>query len=311
MSNTNTALHRFICVLAVFTFFLIIVGGLVTSNEAGLSVPDWPKSYGMWMPPMVGNVFYEHGHRMVATFVGFLTIILTVWVWRKEPRRWVRTLGLIALPAVIAQGILGGLTVKFLLPTWISTFHATLAQSFFALIVSLALFTSPGWNTKAAVAPTRPPRLPLLLAIAVMIQLILGAWMRHSNAALAIPTFPLAFGRIIPEFNAPGIAIHFAHRVWALVVFGLITANLIVVLRRYRQTPLLSPAVFLFVLACVQIVLGAYTVLTATAVPVATAHVAVGALILATAVVQTLWASRNYQLAESRTARLQVAAKSV
>src|SRR5262249_21657360 len=219
MSKPNTALHRFICVLALFTFFLIIVGGLVTSNDAGLSVPDWPKSYGMWMPPMVGNVFYEHGHRMVATFVGFLTIILTFWVWRKEPRRWVRTLGWIALPAVIAQGILGGLTVKFLLPTWISTLHATLAQSFFALIVSLAVFTSPGWNAKAALAPTRPPRLPLILAIAVLIQLVLGAWMRHSHAALAIPTFPLAFGRVIPEFNAPGIAIHFAHRVWALVVF--------------------------------------------------------------------------------------------
>ena len=139
-------LNRFNRFLVFATFCLIIAGGLVTSTDSGLSVPDWPKSYGMWMPPMVGGVFYEHGHRMVASFVGFLTVIFTAWLWIKEPRKWVRVLGSIALAAVITQGVLGGLTVLYFLPTSISVAHATLAQSFFCLTVALSLFTSREWK---------------------------------------------------------------------------------------------------------------------------------------------------------------------
>src|SRR6185503_4005309 len=113
-------LHCYLKLLVFLTFCLLIAGGLVTSNDYGLAVPDWPKSYGMWMPPMIGGVLYEHGHRMVASFVGFLTVILTIWLWIKEPRKWVRILGSVALLAVIVQGVLGGLTVQFLLPTPIS-----------------------------------------------------------------------------------------------------------------------------------------------------------------------------------------------
>src|SRR5215470_4697359 len=102
-------LNRYLKLLVFATFLLIIAGGLVTSTDSGLAVPDWPKSYGMWMPPMVGGVFFEHGHRMVASFVGFLTIILAIWLWRKEPRKWVRNLGIIALFMVILQGVLGGI----------------------------------------------------------------------------------------------------------------------------------------------------------------------------------------------------------
>ena len=116
----NVALHRFAVATAVATLGLIVAGGLVTSTESGLSVPDWPLSYGRLMPPMVGGVFYEHGHRMVATTVGILTVVLAIWLARREPRRWVRRLGLLAVAAVVAQGVLGGLTVIFLLPTAVS-----------------------------------------------------------------------------------------------------------------------------------------------------------------------------------------------
>src|SRR5262245_1468624 len=131
-------IHRFVLFTAVCTFLLIIAGALVTGNEAGLAVPDWPLSYGSLMPPMVGNIRYEHGHRMVATFVGFLTTVLAVWLWRQESRKTVRNLGFIALGAVVAQGLLGGLTVLFFLPTLISVSHACLAQAFFCIMVSLS-----------------------------------------------------------------------------------------------------------------------------------------------------------------------------
>src|ERR1700722_19516806 len=118
----NLWLHRYTVVLAVCTLLLVVAGGLVTSNDAGLSVPDWPLSYGKLMPKMEGGVFFEHGHRMVATTVGLLAIILAIWLWRADGRRW------IALAAVIAQGLLGGMTVIFMLPKPVSVSHACLAQ---------------------------------------------------------------------------------------------------------------------------------------------------------------------------------------
>ena len=134
---------------------MLIAGALVTSNDAGLSVPDWPLSYGSLMPPMIGGIFYEHGHRMIASFVGLLSIILAVWLWRVYSRRppgerWLRWLGVAALGAVIVQGLLGGLTVLFYLPPAVSSAHATLAQLFFATVVSIALFTSAWWSATPA-----------------------------------------------------------------------------------------------------------------------------------------------------------------
>jgi cytochrome c oxidase assembly protein subunit 15 len=127
----NRNVHSFAVFTALCTFGLLIAGALVTSNDAGLSVPDWPLSYGSLMPPMVGGIFYEHGHRMIAAFVGTLSVILAIWLWRVEQRAWVRWLGVAAVGAVVAQGILGGITVLFFLPPAVSSAHATLAQLFF------------------------------------------------------------------------------------------------------------------------------------------------------------------------------------
>lgn len=288
-------LNQFLRFHIFCTFLLIIAGGLVTSTDSGLAVPDWPKSYGTWMPSMVGGIFYEHGHRMVAAFVGLLTVILAVWFFFREKRAWVRHLGYLALLSVIVQGILGGITVLYLLPTPISVMHATLAQTFFALIVCLALFTSKSWSTEPTeiAVPARTRALWIGTACAVYVQLILGAWMRHSGAELAIPDFPLAFGKVVPAFATPQIAIHFAHRVWAIVVFMLVCSTFISVTRNFRQTDLYNPALLLLFLVFLQIGLGGLTVLSRVAVPITTAHVAVGALILVTSVVLAV---RSYRI---------------
>src|SRR5712671_759793 len=143
-------LHRFAKLVAGCTVLLILAGSLVTSHDAGLSVPDWPTSYGWNMftfPPSmwVANILYEHGHRLIASGVGFLAIIMAVWLWRVEPRRWLRWFGVATLGSVVAQGLLGGLTVLFFLPAAISTAHAALAEIFFCMTVAIAIFTSPGW----------------------------------------------------------------------------------------------------------------------------------------------------------------------
>src|SRR6478609_3888692 len=133
-------LHRFSQFLAGCTVLLVLAGSLVTSTDSGLSVPDWPTTYGWSMftfPPSkwVGGILYEHSHRLIASTVGFLTIVLAVWLWREERRRWMKRLGGAALGAVVAQGLLGGLTVLFYLPAAISIAHAALAEIFFCITV--------------------------------------------------------------------------------------------------------------------------------------------------------------------------------
>src|SRR6186997_2106869 len=147
-------LHKFAKFVAACTVLLVLAGSLVTSTNSGLSVPDWPTTYGWNMftfPPSkwVGGILYEHGHRLIASTVGFLTIVLAAWLAVKDPRRWMKRLGAAALAAVILQGVLGGLTVLFFLPAAISTAHAGLAEIFFCMTVAIALFTSRGWTEAA------------------------------------------------------------------------------------------------------------------------------------------------------------------
>ena len=141
--RTKLPLHLFAMLVAASTAVLIFAGGMVTSTGSGLAVPDWPNTYGwfMWTFPIqhwVGGIFYEHTHRLIASTVGLLIVILAAWLWRAEPRRWVRRLGYIALAAVITQGLLGGLTVLYYLPDPISIAHASLAQIVFCLTITIA-----------------------------------------------------------------------------------------------------------------------------------------------------------------------------
>jgi len=184
--------HRLAVVLACATFPLLFIGGLVTSKSAGLAVPDWPTTFGynMFLYPwskMIGNIFYEHSHRLVAAFVGLLTIALAVILWLRERRAWLRWLGVVALGLVIIQGILGGLRVV-LLESTLAIIHACFAQAFFALTVALALFTSREWRRDTIEAPIadggRLWRLATITTALIYIQVVFGAVLRHSGERL-------------------------------------------------------------------------------------------------------------------------------
>ena len=293
-------LNYFARAVAVSTLILIFAGGLVTSTGSGLAVPDWPNTYGWFMfafplDKMVGGIFYEHGHRLIASTVGFLIVVLATWLWRTEPRRWVKRLGVLALAAVITQGILGGITVLWFLPEPISIAHAGLAQAVFCLTMSIALVTSPGWMRGYQRSDSALPDDRILRQVAtattglVFIQILVGATMRHTGAGLAIPDFPWAFGQVLPTHWDAGIAIHFAHRVGAVVVAVLILATAGHVIAHHRTRPeLLRPAVLLLALLAVQITLGAYVIWTEKQFIVNSAHVANGAAVLGTSLVLTL-----------------------
>lgn len=294
-------LHRYAVLLAASTVLLIVAGGLVTSTGSGLSVPDWPTTYGWSMfafplDKMVGGIFYEHSHRLIATSVGILTIGLAIWLWLAESRRWLRRLGCVALGAVCAQGLLGGLTVLFFLPAPVSIAHAGLAQIFFCLVVSIALFTSRSWHNSDVAADDRLLRIMAsATTAAIYLQVLIGAAMRHTDAGLAILDFPLVSGGLVPPRWTAKIAIHYAHRVGALIVASAILATAARSWHHHRSRPELTrPATIAVLLVLLQIALGGLTVLSRREVSINTAHVVTGALVLATSLVISLrsWCGR-------------------
>jgi len=326
-SESNPWLHRFACLTALATLALIGMGGLVTSKGAGMAVPDWPTSYGynMFALPFKfwkGGAFYEHTHRLAASLVGLLTVVLAVWLWLKEARGWLRWWGVIALFSVVLQGVLGGLRVVWFKDA-LGIFHAALAQLFLILVGAIALFTSPWWTTgagdsrsttgaKGVMRATRPNlgQLFLFTTVLVFLQLVLGATMRHQHAGLAIPDFPLAYGKLWPAMDADSVATYNARRL-ELAAANSITANQIAlqmahrlmalailicvsgVVWRARQSSadlpgresafLLRRLAFAWLaLILIQASLGAWTVWSNKAADVATAHVLVGAFSLVT-----------------------------
>ena len=283
-------LHRFATLVAGCTFLLVIAGGLVTSTGSALAVPDWPLSFGQVFPRMEGGVLFEHGHRMIAATVGVLTVVLAVWTAQVEQRRSVRALGWTLVAVVVLQGVFGGVTVLLRLPTAVAVAHAGLAQVFFALTVVMATVTSPGdgrtgGRANGRTAATVGGVLALATAVVLYAQVLLGAVVRHTGAGLAIPDFPLAFGRLVPEFTNPLIVWQYAHRVGALASAVMIVWTAVGVLRRADRRFLRLPATLLLVLLGLQVFLGALTIWTLRAVVPTTAHVATGSLLFATAVV--------------------------
>ena len=306
-TTENSSLNRFIWFLASLTLFLICSGGMVTSKGVGLAVPDWPTTFGynMFLFPVsgwVGGIFFEHTHRLLASGVGFLTIVLAFWLWRAESRKWMRLLGFAALAAVILQGILGGLRVT-MLKDEIGIFHACLAQTFLGLLVFIGVARSRAW-TSVQQGATSASRLwlPLLTTMMIFAQLALGATMRHQHRDLAILDFPAAYGRLIPD-TSPGklaainawrdahalsnvdashIWLQMAHRFGAvLVAVGVIWYAIGLRRRGDAPRPLLTLSSFWVFFLALQITLGAWTIWTNKAADVATAHVAVGATMLA------------------------------
>lgn len=277
--------HRFAVFVSCCTFLLVIAGSLVTSTGSGLAVPDWPLSFGQLMPRMEGGVLFEHGHRMIAAAVGLLTVILALWTARAEDRRWVRILGWSMLGAVIVQGLLGGLTVLLKLPDAVSIAHAGLAQIFFGLTAIMAAVTAPDWRGGRSVEASKRRSVHSLArtaAAVVYLQIVLGAAVRHTGAALLIPDFPLSLGRVVPPLGSWPIALNFAHRVGAVLVLALVIA---LVIRTLRAGVLARPALLLAALTGAQITFGALTVLSGKQLVPTTLHVATGALVWVVAVI--------------------------
>jgi len=228
VSKSNPWLYWFAVLTALATLALIGIGGLVTSHEAGMSVPDWPTTYGynMFLFPInkwLGGIFYEHSHRLLASLVGLMTTILAVWLWLKDSRPWMHWLGVAAFLLVVAQGVLGGLRVTLHMDS-LGIYHATIAQLFFVLTCALALFTSRWWVAQASRLPDRTNaqnaagtaalrRLVLATTLLIFVQLIIAAAMRHQHAGLAISDFPLAHGKLWPDTSAEAVARYNAQRV--------------------------------------------------------------------------------------------------
>jgi len=303
------------------TLFLIFVGGLVTSTGSGLAVPDWPLSYGSLFPPMVGGVFYEHGHRMVAATVGFFMLILTVALTRWEKRRWVRVLGWAAFGVVVLQGLLGGITVKFFLPTPVSVFHGVLAQTFFILTIIIAYSQSgerlvrEDEDSRVSEVLERPGYFfvgILGLTILVYVQLIIAAVMRHTHSGLAIPDFPTMGGHLIPPFNEAmlhtindwrfdwdleaaqmwQVKIHFLHRLLAGMIACCVLYLTSQAFKYYSQdVRILRSALMLDLLVITQIGLGITTVLSRKAPYITSFHVVCGAVVLGMSILSVLRAS--------------------
>jgi len=301
--------HRVALLTAFSTFLLIVVGGLVTSKGAGMSVPDWPTTYGynMFLFPYskwVGGIFWEHSHRLIASGVGFLTLILAAVTFWKEKRTWVRWLAVAAVAAVILQGVLGGLRVT-LYKDQIGIFHALLAQSFFGLVLVLAAVTSRGflagnWTGDAAAAPLR--RLAVAALFLTYFQLGIAATIRHQHAPLAIRDFPTAYGSLYPDTSAgaldtinaarskEGIApvsgsqirLQMTHRFGAVALLLVVIAFVAHVV---KVTPLGHWLRGWSLLWCgailLQILLGGMTIWFNKAADVATSHMALGALLTA------------------------------
>jgi cytochrome c oxidase assembly protein subunit 15 len=328
-ARTSSWLFGFAVATAFFTFLLLGLGGLVTSHEAGMSVPDWPNTYGynlFLFPPAqwIGGIFYEHTHRLLASAVGLMTTILAVWLWFKDSRPWMRWLGVTAFLLVVAQGVLGGLRVTLHLDA-LGIFHGTIAQLFFVLTCALALFTSRFWAGLVA----NPPRLrvpaglrTLVLGTTLLIlgQLMLGATMRHQHAGLAIPDFPRAYGSWWPDTSPDAVAGYNAHRVeingenpitpfqielqmvhrlMALAIFILVAVCAWQARRRLGGADWLAKLAASWLgLILAQVALGAATIWFNKAADVATLHVLVGALSLT---IGALWCILGFHRSEPLT----------
>lgn len=314
-SLASRLLHFFAILTTLLTLLLLFSGGLVTSKGVGMSVPDWPTTYGynMFLFPLsrwVGGVFYEHTHRLIASGIGLLTIILGVLTFFIEKRRWVRRLALVLMVGVILQGVLGGLRVT-LYKDEIGIFHAIVAQTFFALLLIFSAVTSCSfiehrWSQDISAAKLR--WLALTGVVLTYFQLIVAATMRHAHLGLAIPDFPMAYGHVLPDLSEKSLAVINAsrlaqglmpttgaqivlqlfHRGGALLLMG------VVLLLMIRAKELLPERHWVHrwslgwgVLLIVQAALGAWTIWSNKAADVATIHMTLGALMLGGAVLFT------------------------
>jgi cytochrome c oxidase assembly protein subunit 15 len=233
----HPSVHRFAIFVVAWTLLLLVAGALVTSNEAALSVPDWPLSYGSLTPPMVGGIRYEHSHRVIAGALGLLSIALAALVWAKDQRRWLRWFSIIAVAGIAAQAVLGAEVVLKLLHYWLPVLHACFAQIVFAALLGIAVFTSRWWISDQPQFEDSgaPPvhTLAILNSIVIYFQVILGAGFRHKE----IPVWP--------------------HILGAFIVTGMIIWTAAVLRKRFDKSPAISKArILMHAILGTQILLG-------------------------------------------------------
>jgi len=292
----NRAHHIFAVFTACATLVLIVAGALVTSNDAGLSIPDWPTSFGSFsVPPLHGGIRFEWSHRAIAGSIIVLTISIATWTWFADRRRWMKWLGVAALGTVILQAILGGLTVLLLQPPWVSSAHAAVGQTFFCIAVCIALFTGRQWveEIPRIEFDSRRPSLQTLTLLSIFVlyvQLMLGAMFRHHGMSW----WPHVLNSVVVTFVLAWTAVR------ALSQYSKIDA-----VRR--------PSILMLALLITQLCLGFLAFLTRIAwgrdavqpetpmVASTVAHVAVGAVLLATAVVLAIQVWRYVPVAITET----------
>ena len=334
----NRNLHYFALLTVMVAILLIIAGATVTSTGSGDAVPDWPLSYGALSPPMKGGILFEHSHRLIAGLTGILIAILAIWLLSKEKRRVVKWMGFAALLAVVVQATLGGLRVLIVSNASvqdtilsltghaslissriiITATHAVLAQSIVCLIVAIAVMTSRSWinfEDKNIIVSSNVFSVNIVLLAAVFLQLVVGAFVRHTGSGLIIPDFPLSFSKIIPPFgNLPNkanvpfpisnqeflakVVLQFSHRILGVIMLGLVS-YFFVKARKFEKIAFIPK--ILLLLTIVQIILGAVNIWSRKSVFSTVPHVAIGAIILALCVASLLkiWCIRISQQTET------------
>lgn len=305
-----TWLHRSAVFLCACTLALLLAGALVSSTGSGLALPGWP-SLAAGTEPAAGAGL-QLTHRLLAALVGLLAILVAALAWRSDPRPWMKGLSVAAVALVVGQAVYGGLAVVSLLPAYFSVFHAALAQLFFGLTVAMALFTSEGWlereRGRAAQSDPALARWALASTIAIYVQVLVGATMRHSYVAdgrpggLAIPDYPLAFGQVLPlgELGSSIVAVAFLHRLVALVTAALVAVTVARVYRRHAgEGGLVKPASLLALLVATQIALGGLAVLSGMTPLVTTMHAGVVGIALAASLILLLRAGAPAPLAQA------------
>lgn len=306
-------LHRSAVLLCACTFALLLAGALVSSTGAGLALPGWP-SLARGAEPTAGAGL-QQAHRLIAAAVALLAVLVAVLTWRFDPRPWMKGLSVAGVALVVGQAVYGGLAVIALLPAYFSIFHAALAQLFFGLTVAMALFTSAGWLARerggAPDSDAALARWALASTIAIYVQVLVGATMRHSYVAdgrpggLAIPDYPLAFGQVVPvaELGSSLVAVAFLHRLLALAAAALVAVTVVRVYRCHAgEAGLVRPASLLALLVLTQIALGGLAVLSGMTPLVTAMHAAAVGVALAASLVLLLRAGAPGPLLRERTA---------